>query len=57
MEATMTRVEHTTRGKGDKTMGEDGPPVSHYRNPGGGRSGMIYKSGVYLSGNHTLLLI
>jgi hypothetical protein len=39
----MTRVEHTTRGKGDKTMGEDGPPVSHYRNPGGGRSGMIYK--------------
>jgi hypothetical protein len=32
----MTRVEHTTWGKGDKTMGEDGPPVSHYRNPGGG---------------------
>jgi hypothetical protein len=32
----MTRVEHTTRGKGDKTMGKDGPPVSHYRNSGGG---------------------
>jgi hypothetical protein len=56
----MTRVEHTTRGKGDKQwviMVLRSATTVNLEVGVIATEGKIYKSGVYRSGNHILLLI